>query len=273
LGTSIGKRPDEAELPHHSRFVPVGGKVGILGPTSRLTKGFALRAITPRAATALLALALVVADPAAVRSQPPAPDGFAVVSTKQLHTGVEYVKLAKSKVPVVAHVAHVLPGAPVQLQVVNAFDRISTRPSELETTSSMCERTKCIVGVNGDFHKFGVPAGAVIAGGRMLHSPEVDRPQLTVLKDGRLVAGTFPWTGAVTGPAGLHIAISTVNAPPPANELAVFTPEYGPETPGSARVELVVKAAGVGALNQPATMELVSLRTGAGPIPAGGAVL
>ncbi|HYH50508.1 MAG TPA: phosphodiester glycosidase family protein, partial [Acidimicrobiia bacterium] len=225
-----------------------------------------------RAVPVLLALAVVVTGPVAARSATP-PDGFAVVATKQLHTGVEYVKLSKAKAPVIAHVAHILPGAPVELQLVNAFDRISTRPSELEKTSSMCERTRCIVGVNGDFHKIGVPAGAVIVDGRMLHSPEIDRPQLTVLKDGRLVGGPFPWTGALTGPAGIHVPISTVNAAPPGNGLAVFTPEYGPTTPDSARAELVVRAARVGALNQPAIIELVSLRTGAGPIPDDGAVL
>jgi Phosphodiester glycosidase len=214
----------------------------------------------------------VLANPAAVRSQTTTPAGFGVVATSELYSGVEYVKLAKTKGPVVAHVAHVLPGAPVDLQVVNAYDRISTSPKELETTSSMCERTRCIVGVNGDFHKIGVPAGAVVAGGRMLHSPEPDRPQLTVLRDGRLVAGTFPWTGSLTPPNGSRLELGGVNAAPPANGLAVFTPEYGPATDASSRVELVVRATGVGSLNQPTNVEVVSLRTGGGPIPADGAV-
>jgi hypothetical protein len=227
----------------------------------------------PRAVAGLLAFVVVVALPVAARSQTTTPDGYGVAATKDLSTGVEYLKLAKTNGPVVAHVAHVSPGAPVDLRVVNAFDRISTSPKDLETTSSMCARIHCIVGVNGDFHKIGVPAGAVIVDGRMLHSPEPDRPQLTVMKDGRLVAGTFAWSGSLSGISGTQLPLAAVNAEPAANGLAVFTPEHGPSTESSSRVELVVRASGVGTLNQPMYLELVSLRDGGGPIPPDGAVL
>jgi hypothetical protein len=227
----------------------------------------------PRAITVLLALGLVMARPTAGHGQTTTPDGYGLAKKADLYSGVEYVKLANPKGPVVAHVAHVLPGAPVDLQVVNANDRISASAQDLETTSSMCRRVHCIAGVNGDFHKFGVPAGAVIAGGRMLRSPDPDRPQLTVTKDGRLVAGAFPWTATVTSGNGHQLPVSTVNVAPPADGLAVFTAEYGPVTDESSRVELVVRAPGIGALNQRTYLELVSLRTGPGPIPAHGAVL
>jgi hypothetical protein len=226
-----------------------------------------------RAVAVLFALGLLVAYPTAVRSQTTAPAGYGVVARAHLYSGVEYVKLARAKGPVVAHVAHVLPGAPVDLQVVNAHDRIPSSAKELETTSSMCERVRCIAGVNGDFHRFGVPTGAVVAGGRMLRSPDPARPQLTVTNDGRLVAGTLPWTGSVTAGHGHQLAVSTVNAAPPANGLALFTPEHGPATEASPRVELVVRAAGVGRLNQATDLQLAALRTGGGPIPADGAVL
>lgn len=229
-------------------------------------------AVAPLIGAVVLALGLVVASPVAAGSQTNAPEGFGVVGSASLYSGVEYVKLAKARGPVVAHVAHLSPGAPVDLQVVNAYDRISTNPRELETTSSMCERTRCIVGVNGDFHKMGVPAGAVIVGGRMLHSPEPDRPQLTVLKNGGLVAGTFPWTGSLAGANGAPVAVAAVNAAPPANGVALFTPEHGPETEASSRLELVVRASEVGTLNQPRNVELVSIRPGGGAIPPDGAV-
>ena len=227
----------------------------------------------PRAVAGLLALVVTVSLPVAARSETTSPVGYGVAATKDLYSGVEYLKLAKPNGPVVAHVAHVLPGAPVELRVVNAFDRISTSPGDLETTSSMCGRIHCIVGVNGDFHKIGVPAGAVIVDGRMLHSPEADRPQLTVMKDGRLVAGTFAWSGSLSGINGTQLPLTAVNAEPGANGLAVFTPEHGPGTESSSRVELVVRASGVGTLNQPTYLELVSLRDGGGPIPPDGAVL
>ena len=184
------------------------------------------------------------------------------------------MKLVKTTAtPVIAHVAHVAPGAPVDLRIVNANDKISTGTRELETTSSMCRRTRCVVGVNGDFHKLGAPAGAVIADGRMLHSPDPGRPQLTVTADGRLVTGTFPWTGSFTA-NGVRISVTAVNDAPQAEGLTLYTPAYGDRTEIPGRTELVVGApAGVASLNQPAALQLRGLRTGAGPIPADGAVL
>jgi hypothetical protein len=147
----------------------------------------------PRGAVVVVALALVMTGGASARSQTDTPRGFDVVARSELYTGVEYVKVARpAAAPVVAHVAHIAPGAPVDLRVVNAFDRISSSPRELETTSSMCARVRCVVGVNGDFHISGAPAGAVVADGRMLRSPDPGRPQLTVTGDGRLVAGPLP---------------------------------------------------------------------------------
>jgi hypothetical protein len=121
-----------------------------------------------RATGALLSLALFLASATAALSQTAVPPGFHVVTRSDLSTGVEYTKLVKAGPAVVAHVAHVSPGAPVDLQVVNAHDQVSTGPSELETTSSMCGREHCVVGLNGDFKINGVPAGGVVAGGRRL---------------------------------------------------------------------------------------------------------
>jgi hypothetical protein len=222
----------------------------------------------------LFALALVAASGTAAGSSTGLPPGFNVVATANLYSGVDYVKLAKRTSPVVAaHVAHVAPGAPVDLRVVNANDKVSTSTRELETTSSMCRRVRCVVGVNGDFHKAGTPAGAVIADRRMLHSPDPSRPQLTMTGDGRLTAGPLPWSGSVSA-NGVRIPVAAVNSDPPADGLAVYTPAYGARTDPSTRTELVVRApGGVGLLNQPAGLELKGLRSGGGPIPADGAVL
>jgi len=227
-----------------------------------------------RATGALLFLALSGAGAAASASQSAIPEGFSVAARSDLYSGVEYLKLTKGSPAVVAHVAHVVPGAPVDLRVVNADEKLSTSPSDLETTSSMCGRVHCIVGVNGDFHDNGVPVGAVIADGRMLQSPDPARPQLTVTKDGHLVAGALPWTGSLTFADGAQVGVGTVNTDPPANGLALYTPDYGPSTPASNRTELLVKARGpVAALNQPRDVQLQGVRSGAGPIPADGAVL
>ena len=228
-----------------------------------------------RATGALLSLALMLVGATAAMSQSGTPDGYNVVARSELADGVEYLKLTRSGPAEVAHVAHVAPGAPVDLRVVNAGDKLSAGPSDLETTSSMCRREHCVVGVNGDFHINGVPAGAAVAGGRMLHSPDPGRPQLTVTADGRLVAGPLPWSGSFTFADGTAIPVATVNAAPPAGGLALFTPDYGGATGASGRTELVVRAVrgSVGALNQPADVEPRAVRSGAGPIPPDGAVL
>jgi hypothetical protein len=227
-----------------------------------------------RGVVVLVALAVVALSATTAGSSTALPPGYSVAARANLYSGVDYVKLAKAKSPAVAaHVARVAPGAPVDLRVVNAKDKIPASTRELETTSSMCRRVRCVVGVNGDFHKFGTPAGAVIADRRMLHSPDPSRPQLTMTGDGRLVAGPLPWSGSVTG-LGSQIAVAAVNDVPPAGGLAVYTPAYGARTEPSARTELVVRApGGVGLLNQPARLELKGLRSGAGPIPADGVVL
>jgi hypothetical protein len=227
-----------------------------------------------RAGAILLTLLTVLSCSSAAWSQLTTPDGFSAVATAELYDGVEYVKLSKTSRPVIAHVAHVLPGADIDLRVVNANDKVSKNSRDLETTSSMCQRVHCIVGVNGDFHRFGAPAGGVIVDGRMLHSPDPDRPQLTLTTDGHLVAGIYPWSGALSASdGGAAPAVATVNEAPPVNGLALFTPEHGLNTDLSTRTELLVKGAGLGTLNQPTPLELVSIRTGPGPIPAGGAVL
>ncbi|MCA1842676.1 MAG: phosphodiester glycosidase family protein, partial [Actinobacteria bacterium] len=228
-----------------------------------------------RATGAWLSLALVLVGATAAMSQSETPAGYAVVSRTELATGVEYLKLTSGGPDEVAHVAHVAPGAPVDLTLVNAHDKIPAGPSDLETTSSMCRRENCVVGVNGDFNVNGVPAGGVVAGGRMQRSPDPGLPQLTVMHDGHLVAGLLPWTGSFTFADGTPLAVATVNADPPAGGLALFTPDYGGATGASGRTELVVRAVhgSIGALNQPASVELQSVRTGAGPIPPDGAVL
>ncbi|HEV3363027.1 MAG TPA: phosphodiester glycosidase family protein [Acidimicrobiia bacterium] len=202
------------------------------------------------------------------------PPGFSVVATSSLYSGVGYARFAKPTTPVVAHVARIAPGAPVDLRVVNANDKISTSPRELEPTSSICGRVHCIVGVNGDFHRSGTPAGAVVADGRMLRSPHPARPQLVVTGDGRLTAGPLPWTGSFTAADGTQLPLSAINVSPAGDGLTLFTPAYGPRTEAPGRVELVIGGGdAIGTVNRSTGIELRGLRSGAGPIPPDGAVL
>src|ERR1051325_4978729 len=132
-----------------------------------------------RAAAALLSLAFFAVSATAALSSTPLPSGYKVVVAANMYQGVDYVKLKKPTVPVTAHVARILPDAPVDFRVVDANDKVSTSTRDLELTSSMCGGAHCVVGVNGDFHKLGVPAGGIVSDGRMLLSPDPGRPQLT----------------------------------------------------------------------------------------------
>ncbi|HVW33514.1 MAG TPA: phosphodiester glycosidase family protein, partial [Acidimicrobiia bacterium] len=227
-----------------------------------------------RATGAGLSLVLLVGATAATASSSATPKGYSVVSRSELGPGVEYTTLGQAKPAVVAHVAHVLPGAPVDLRVFAAHDKLSTGPGDLETPSSICGRQHCVVGVNGDFHDNGVPVGGMVSGGRMVQSPDPGRPQLSITTSGQLTAGIFPWSGALTLADGTAVPIDAVNTAPPPGGLALFTPDYGGATPPSGRAELVVGTHGaVAALNRTTNLDLRGLRTGAGSIPGDGAVL
>src|SRR5581483_6228765 len=97
---------------------------------------------------ALLLLALEVGATASA-SPNAIPPGFSVAARSELSTGVEYLKLTTGT-PVVAHVAHVVPGAWVDLKVIDGRDKFSNTPAESQTTSSMCGRGHFNVGVKGD---------------------------------------------------------------------------------------------------------------------------
>jgi hypothetical protein len=151
---------------------------------------------------------------------------------------------------------------------------VSSSWRTLQQTSSICGGVRCIVGVNGDFHKSGVPVGGIVTDGRMLKSPDPGRAQLTVTTDGNFVAGPLEWAGMLTAADGAQTPVTAVNTAPPPNGLALYTPAYGGATPASARAELIVKAPpSVGALNQVTDLTVTGFRLGAGPIPADGAVL
>ena len=71
----------------------------------------------------------------------------------------------------------------------------------------------------------------------MLQSPDPARPQLSVTKDGHLMAGPFPWSGALTFADGGQIGLAAVNTAPPTDGLALYTPDSGAATPLSTRTD------------------------------------
>ena len=220
----------------------------------------------PRGVVVLVALALVAANGGAAGSAAALPPGFSIVASATLYSGVDYVKLAKTTSPVVAaHIAHVAPGAPVDLRVVNANDKISTSARELETTSSMCRRVRCVVGVNGDFNTLGTPAGAVVAGRTMLHSPDPSRPQLTMTATAASSPARSPGRepSAPTGPRCRHHGQRCAAA---RRAGRCTHPRTGRARRRPGRTELVVRATGAsGCSTGPPTWSSAASAPGPGP--------
>jgi len=217
------------------------------------------------------ALVLVSAGAALAGSVPP--PGYTVAQRETIYPGIDYQEITKPAGPVLARVAHIGPAAPVDVRVVSSSDKIPTRTGDLETTSAICRRVGCVVAVNGDFHVNGQPDGGVVTGGRMLRSPDPSRAQVWVDRTGHLGAGTFPWSATLRLSDGSQLALTGVNVPSGAGPV-LYTPAWGPATPPSGGIELVLGAAApLGSLNHPVAVTLEGLRVSPGGIPAGGAVI
>jgi hypothetical protein len=219
------------------------------------------------------ALVLVGTGAAQANSTSPPPPGYSVADRETLYPGIDFQQITKPAGPVLADVAHIAPGAPVSVRAVSSHDKIPTRTGDLETTSAICRRVGCVVAVNGDFHVNGQPMGAVVTGGRMLRSPDPSRAQIWVDDAGHLGAGAFPWSAALRMSDGSQLPISGVNVNPGAGPV-LYTSAWGPATPPSGGIELVMSAADpLGPLNQPVAVTLQGVRVSPGGIPTGGAVI
>ena len=217
--------------------------------------------------------ALVVATVGTALAGSPLPPGYSVAVRQAIYPGVDYERIVNLAGPVLAHVAHIAPGAAVDLQVVDSHDKIPTGAADLETTSSMCRRVQCVVAVNGDFHVVSQPVGGVVTGGRMVRSPDPSRAQLWVDSAGHLGAGPFPWSAGLRLSDGSQVPITGVNVPTGAGPV-LYTSAWGPATPPSDGIELVLAPAeAVGPLNRPVPVTLQGVRLSPGGIPAGGAVI
>ncbi len=225
----------------------------------------------------VLALSVVVPSWGATAGAAlPVPAGFEVSARRDLAPGVEHMTLTRPQSPLVMNIARIAPTAPVDLQVVSAFDRVGPRKNEesLEHPTAMCARVGCLVGVNGDFYHPDTeePFGAVATGGRLLRSPAPGRGQGWQTRDGHFDVGGFAWSGSLTPANGGVISITGVNVDSLPNGVVLYTPDYGRGTP-IGTTELVVELSGAPVLGHPVTVKLLRLADGGTGIPANGAIL
>src|SRR5438067_2000902 len=234
-------------------------------------------------AAALAAAVLVLAvpgAPAAWADDVPIPPGYTVTAHDSPAAGVEHFVLSRTNPAMVVNVARIAAGAPVSLRAVLSNDEVAGDPPNLETTSSMCARVHCVLGVNADF--FGddhEPLGAFVTDGALLRSPSTTHHQLSLTADGTLTDQTFAWTGKLLPTDLQPLDVGGVNVARPGGKVVLYTPANGPTTgttaPGVDLVVRVVEPAGEFRLDQTARVEMLALNDGAqdGPIPPDGAVL
>ena len=132
-----------------------------------------------------------------------------------------------------------------------------------------------VVGINGDFStRSGLPAGILVQGGALEHTPLSARSSIGVDQAGTLHVDRVSFAGSWQG-TGQRRPLAGVNQPPARNQVVLLTPAYGataPAAPGSAEVVLQPFAAAVPGVDLHAPVAAVG--TGGGEtIPPDGAIL
>jgi hypothetical protein len=228
----------------------------------------------------VVALTIGLPSPAGAADLP-VPAGYTVAARDRAAEGVEHLVLTKTDPPMVVNVARITAGAPVSLRAVLSNDTVAGDEPRLETTSRMCARVHCLLGINADFAGVGTdqPLGAFVTDGELLRSPSNTHHQLSLTRDGRLTDQTFAWTGRLMTTDLKQLSIDGVNVDRSPGKVVLYTPAFGPTSktpsPGADLVLRVVEPAGEFRLGQTALVEVLALNEGTqdGPIPAGGAVL
>ena len=233
-------------------------------------------------ASTLCAVALTLAVPgAAWGADLPIPAGYGVITRDAPAHGVEHLVLGSTNPPMLVNVARITAGAQVSLRAVLSNDRVAGDEPRLETTSSMCVRVHCLLGVNADFAGVGTgePLGAFVTDGELLRSPSATHHQLSLTADGKLTDHTFAWKGRLVTTDLQQEDFDGINVTRPAGKIVLYTPSFGPTTrtptPGVDLVLRLVEPAGELRLGQTVRVELLALNDAAqdGAIPADGAVL
>lgn len=237
-------------------------------PGRRLPAPSISRVVAAAGATLALGVLAPVAGSAAQESLP-------VTERTELGTGVEHVVIETDEFH--ADVAEVAPGAPYQLRVVLAGNRIGDR---VERTSAMCRRVACLAGVNGDY-TLGTtfPVGGVVQDGALLKSPSPFHHQLLVARDGSLSAEAAEMRAKLVASDLAEVPVDALNTERREDSIVLYTPAFGPRT-GANRFGVewpfrVVDPDGPLRIGQTAVVELGRPESGAGDaaIPDDGGVL
>jgi len=250
----------------------------------------------PLLARAVVAAALLAAGAAAAGlpagAQPV--DGLPDVVAGQARTispGVQVLPLTRSEPLLQARVARIAPDVVRdRLRLVVSNEAIAEASgARRESTSEMCRRYRCVVGVNADqWYVSGAdpstPIGGTVVDGELWRSPEPDPNPFISMGQLQFDAAGVPdareapagWTVQLEGstdegPVTVDLAVNRI---PLDGEVALYTPRLGPRTPSDPAV--TEWAVGIGAVREGSTtLEPRSGETvgGGNTLSAGGAVL
>jgi hypothetical protein len=148
-----------------------------------------------------------------------------------------------------------------------------------ETVTSMQRRVSSIAtvgGVNGDLFTWneGLPSGMLMQSGVLMTPPHPKRSSVGITDDGRLAVERVAMLGTWQG-TGQRRPLNNLNQRPGPDGASLFTPAWGPTTPGAqGTVEITLQPFPAAAPFTDLTGTVVAAKPGGGtPIPRDGAVL
>jgi hypothetical protein len=195
--------------------------------------------------------------------------------------GVEVFEITRTEPLLRARVARIAPDVVRdRLRLVVSNDAIAEADGpRRETVTSMCQRMRCVVGVNADQwyvegSDLSTPVGGTVVDGELWRTPEpnpnpfVSMGQLQIDALGVPDAREAPagWTATLSGPDGTTVPLG-VNRIPLPGEVVLYTPRLGTRTPEVPGVQEWVVEIG------PVREGTKTLRLVGGPTEGGGSDL
>jgi hypothetical protein len=192
-------------------------------------------------------------------------EGYRILREEKIAPGVVHEVHQRFLPNEAVHVARVGKDAPYVLRSVPANRFLHGRN---ETTSEICKRTKCLVGVNGDFWRGSEGLlGALVHKGELLRSPSAPHYQFVIGPDGRPTAGPITWHGRFITSDGKSVTFDGVNVPGKRNDgIVLYSRAFARSTKTTrAGVELVVSLVDKKLqLGQPTRVKIEKLFVGTG---------
>ncbi len=160
---------------------------------------------------------------------------------------------------------------------VLAGNTISAPRAPLTAIEKSVSGATAVVGVNGDFFNAsnGQPNGLVVQGGAIERMPVVARSSIGFDATGKMLVTRLGFNATWQG-SGQRRPIATINQKPGSNQVVLFTPAWGAQTPvvPASGAAVVIEPFPAATFNTDVTGPVTAVADpGAIPIPADGAVL